>query len=416
MFRRSSDDVNVFTEAVVGLIGKLVDDKVHKTIIRTFPNQKPLVDKTVHNALRSRSAAYNSGLASGNMDEYKAACYSMCRVVKEAKRHYGKKLESQFHQSGSRRLWQGLRTITDHRTPSSRMVNADASLADELNTFYARIKAAAHSANSISSANSAIGSMHAENAGEENAYIISEHNMRKAFRRVNTRKAAGPDDITGQVLMACANQLAPVFTEIFNLSLEQSMIPECFKQSTIVPVTKKPQPACLNDYSSVALTSVVMKCFKRLIKDFITSSLPDTLDPLQFAYCPNHSTEDAITHLHHTALSQLDSRKGNYVKMLFVDYSSAVNTIIPSILTTKLDILGLSPSLCRWISNFLMDRPQAVWVGKHVSPSLILSIGAPQGCVLSPLLYSLYTYDCVATSSSTNIIKFADDIAVVGLP
>ncbi|KAK3572729.1 hypothetical protein QTP86_006989 [Hemibagrus guttatus] len=86
-----------------------------------------------------------------------------------------------------------------------------------------------------------------------------------------------------------------------------------------------------------------------------------------------------------------------------------------SILTTKLEILGLSPSLCRWISNFLTDRPQAVRVGKHVSPSLTLSTGVTQGCVLSPLLYSLYTYDCVATSSSTNIIKFADDTAVLGL-
>ncbi|KAK3547939.1 hypothetical protein QTP70_001328, partial [Hemibagrus guttatus] len=62
-----------------------------------------------------------------------------------------------------------------------------------------------------------------------------------------------------------------------------------------------------------------------------------------------------------------------------------------------------------------MDRPQAVLVGKHVSPSLTLNTGAPQGCVISPLLYSLYTYDCVATSSSTNIIKFADDTAVVSL-
>ncbi|KAK3512445.1 hypothetical protein QTP70_011560 [Hemibagrus guttatus] len=101
--------------------------------------------------------------------------------------------------------------------------------------------------------------------------------------------------------------------------------------------------------------------------------------------------------------------------MLFVDYTSAFNTIIPSILTTKLEILGFGPYLCRWISNFLLDRPQAVRVGKHVSPSLTLSTGAPQGCVLSPLLYSLYTYDCVATSSSTNIIKFADDTAAVGL-
>ncbi|KAK3557053.1 hypothetical protein QTP70_024467, partial [Hemibagrus guttatus] len=112
MFRRSSDDVNVIMEVVVGFIGKLVDDTVHKTIIRKFPNQKPWVDKTVHDALRSHSAAYNSGLASGNMDEYKAASYSVRRVFKEVKWCYGKILESQFHQSGSRSLWQGLRTIT----------------------------------------------------------------------------------------------------------------------------------------------------------------------------------------------------------------------------------------------------------------------------------------------------------------
>ncbi|KAK3547396.1 hypothetical protein QTP86_018891 [Hemibagrus guttatus] len=134
----------------------------------------------------------------------------------------------------------GLRTITDYRTPSSKTVNADTSLADELNIFYARFKAAAHSTNCISSANSTIGSTHMENAGEENVFIILEHDVRKPFRSVNTRKAAGPDGITGRVLKACADQLASVFTKIFNRSLEQSMTPTCFKQSTIVPVPKKP--------------------------------------------------------------------------------------------------------------------------------------------------------------------------------
>ncbi|KAK3546968.1 hypothetical protein QTP86_007292 [Hemibagrus guttatus] len=334
--------------------------------------------------------------------------FIMHRVVKEATRHYGKKPDSQFHQSGSISLWQELRTITDYRTPSSKTVNADAHLADELNTFYAHFEAAAHSTNGVRSANSTIGRRHAENAKEENAFIISEHDVRKAFGRVKTRKAAGPDGITGRVLKACADQLAPVFTEIFNLSLEQSMIPTCFKQSTIVPVPKKPQPACLNDYRPVALTSVMMKCFERLIKDCSPSSLADTLDSLQFAYHPSRYTEDAIAHLHHTALSHLDSGKGNYVKMLFVDYSSTFNTIIPSILTTKLEIL------CQWISNFLTDRPQAVWANMS-HPHSPSALEPPQGCVLSPLLYSLYTYNCVATSSSTNIIKFADDTAVVGL-
>ncbi|KAK3520974.1 hypothetical protein QTP86_001847 [Hemibagrus guttatus] len=93
---------------------------------------------------------------------------------------------------------------------------------------------------------------------------------------------------------------------------------------------------------------------------------------------------------------------------------SAFNNIIPYTLTTKLQHLGLSPSLCQWISNLLTGRPQAVRIGRHVSVSLILSTGAPQGCVRSPLLYSLYTYDFVATNNSITI-KFADDTVVVGL-
>ncbi|KAK1797989.1 hypothetical protein P4O66_000750 [Electrophorus voltai] len=231
----------------------------------------------------------------------------------------------------------------------------------------------------------------------------------------NTRKAMGPDGICGRVLKACADQLAPVFADIFNLSLTLGIVPSSFKRSTIVPVPKKPRPSDLNDYRPVALTSVVMKCFEKLVRDFITSSLPASMDPLQFAYRHNRSTDDAIAHLLHTTLTHLDEGRGNYVKMLFVDYSSAFNTIIPSLLTTKLGDLGLHTSLCDWISNFPTDRPQSVRVGNCASSTLTLRTGAPQGCVLSPLLYSLYTYDCTATSSSTIIVKFADDTVVVGL-
>ncbi|XP_062844896.1 uncharacterized protein LOC134303416 [Trichomycterus rosablanca] len=325
------------------------------------------MNKTVRDALNSRTAAYSAGLISGNMEEYKAASYGVRRAVKEAKRRYGEKIETQFQQSDSRTLWQGLRTITDYRSPPSRLVSADASLATELNTFYARFEAAAGNANSANDAISATGvtSMQTELVGTQRPLIIRESDVRRAFRRVNTRRAAGPDGIAGRVIKACADQLAPVFTVIFNLSLTQCIVPACFKQSVIVPVPKKNQPACLNDFRPVALTSVVMKCFERIIRDFITSSLPDSMDPLQFAYRHNRSTDDAITYLLHTTLTHLDAGRSNYVKMLFVDYSSAFNTIIPSTLTIKLENLGLHPSLCHWISNFLTDRTQAVRSGRR---------------------------------------------------
>ena len=103
--------------------------------------------------------------------------------------------------------------------------------------------------------------------------------------------------------------------------------------------------------------SVAMKCFERLVMDHINSILLDILDQLQFEYQPNRSTDDPISIALHTALSHQDKRN-TYVRMLFIDYSSAFNTIVPTKLITKLRTLGLNTSLCNWIMDFLMVCPR----------------------------------------------------------
>ncbi len=81
-----------------------------------------------------------------------------------------------------------------------------------------------------------------------------------------------------------------------------------------------------------------------------------------------------------------------YVRLLFIVYGSAFNTIVPIKLALKLTDLGLNSSLCNRIQDFLTGRPQEVKVGQFTSNSITLNIGAPQGCVLSPpALLSLYT-------------------------
>ena len=160
-----------------------------------------------------------------------------------------------------------------------------------------------------------------------------------------------------RVLKACADQLSSVFTDIFNLSLTESVIPTCFMQTTIVPVPKEAKVTCLNDYRPIDLMSVAMKCFEWLVMAHINSILPDTLDPLQFAYCTNRSTDGAISIALHTTLSHLDKRN-TYVKMLFIDYSSAFNTKVPMKLITKLRILGLNTSLCNWILDLPTLTPR----------------------------------------------------------
>ncbi|KAI3351496.1 hypothetical protein L3Q82_020345, partial [Scortum barcoo] len=139
--------------------------------------------------------------------------------------------------------------------------------------------------------------------------VISRADVCRTLKRINTRKSPGPDGIPGRAL----------------------------KETIIVP--RKTKILSLNDYRPVALTSTIMKCFER-------------------------STEDAIALTLHTALSHLDQRD-TYVRMLFIDYSSAFNTIVPSKLITKLRDLGLNSALCDWILNFLTGRPQAVRIGQH---------------------------------------------------
>ena len=117
-----------------------------------------------------------------------------------------------------------------------------------------------------------------------------------------------------------------------------------------------------------------MKCFERLV---INTIIPETLDPLQFAYHTNRSTDDAISITLNTALSHLGIRN-TYVKMLFIAYSLAFNTIVPSKLINKLRTLGLNTSLCNWILDFLTGLLQVVRVGNNTSATLILNTGAPR--------------------------------------
>lgn len=107
---------------------------------------------------------------------------------------------------------------------------------------------------------------------------------------------------------------------------------------------------------------IISKCFERLVLARIKSSLPPTLDQNLNVCRANRSTEDTINAVLHTVLTQLEL-SGTYVRQLFVDYSSAFNTIVASRLLTKLQDLGLSNQLLQWTLDFLTNRPQTVRLG-----------------------------------------------------
>ena len=271
-----------------------------------------------------------------------------------------------------------------------------------LNAFYARFEAA----NTSPSSRLTVPPGHLP-------LSVSEEDVRRSLQRINPRKATGPDNIPGKVLRGCAYELTEVWTDIFNISLSQAVVPVCLKTSTIIPVPKSAAAKSMNDFRPVALTPIIMKCFEQLVMVHIRNNIAANVDPHQYAYRKSRSTSDAVSSVIHTALTHLE-KENSYVRLLFLDFSSAFNTIIPQTLANKLLLLGLTPSMCNWVLDFLTHRPQTVKIHGTSSSSIILNTGSPQGCVLSPLLYTLFTHDCSAKHPGCHMVKFADDTVVVG--
>ncbi|KAI4888458.1 hypothetical protein NFI96_007525 [Prochilodus magdalenae] len=201
---------------------------------------------------------------------------------------------------------------------------------------------------------------------------------------------------------------------MFNMSLKLGRVPQLWKTSCVVPVPKTQHPKDLNSYRPVALTSHLMKSLERLVLTHLHPLVRSSMDPLQFAYQPGVGVDDAVIYLLHRALSHLE-KPGSTVRITFFDFSSAFNTIQPGLLKDKLEHVGVESHLSNWILDYLTNRPQYVRARDCVSDKVVSSTGAPQGAVLAPFLFTLYTADFMYSSLNCHPQKFSDDSAIDGL-
>ena len=194
----------------------------------------------------------------------------------------------------------------------------------------------------------------------------------------------------------CSSSLSSGFCNLFQILLNLHYVPRVWRTSSIIPVPKSSHAKDLNDFRPIALTSVICK----------------SLDPLQFAYKAKRGVEDAILTLMELVTHHLDQRD-TFTRILLMDFSSAFNTLQTHLLLSRLLDLDVSPSIVLWVRAFLRDRSQTVCVNSVKSNELISNTGAPQGCVLSPILFYIYTNEIMSNTTTLTLIKFADDMALV---
>ena len=367
--------------------------------IKVYPNNKPWVTKRLKTLIHEKNLVYKSG----DKCKLREIEKQIKRVIKEEKEKYKEKMETNLKECNSLQAWKMIKDMGGIDNKSSEAKTTIKVNEDLLNDFYCRFDIAS------------------TDESDDNDYSINdiptieEQEVRTIFKKLNTRKAPGPDGLNACFLRSCCDQLSAVFTTIFQRSLKEGKVPTTWKSSTIVPVPKIKSPSQLNDYRPVALTSIPMKCLEKIMKKFLLQEVDPLLDPLQFAYQTSKGVEDALLTVIDSITKHYDQSPSNYSRLLFVDFSSAFNAMNTNTLIQKLKDLNISSYITTWFKDFLYKRPQRVKVGNKYSKERTLSNGCPQGCVSSPILYIIYTNDCLGLYENCKIIKYADDTAILGM-
>ena len=230
--------------------------------------------------------------------------------------------------------------------------------------------------------------------------------VRRVLNSLDINKTTGPDGIPAIVLKKCAPELAPLLSDLYNVSLSSGKCPSAWKSAHVVPVPKKGDHSLPSNYRPIAITSVLCKVFESLISEAIMQHCEkhSIINDRQYGFRKQRSTGDLLTYVTQLWSSAID-RFGESTAVA-LDISKAFDRVWHPALLAKLNSAGVFGTIISWIEDFLSSRSISVRVDGFTSNSLTINAGVPQGCVLSPLLFLIFINDMLSLS---NIHSYADD-------
>jgi len=188
--------------------------------------------------------------------------------------------------------------------------------------------------------------------------------------------------------------LLPAITNIVNLSLSSSTFPDNFKHALIKPLLKKSNLDIniLKNFRPISNLAFLSKLIEKVVAAQLQEHLEtnNICEPFQSAYKTGHSTETALLRVQNDILCAIDRKCG--VLLVLLDLSAAFDTVDHLTLLALLkSSVGIEDKALLWFRSYLTNRTQSVQIENSTSLPATVQFGVPQGSVLGPLLFCVYT-------------------------
>lgn len=221
--------------------------------------------------------------------------------------------------------------------------------------------------------------------------------------------AVGFDGVSATMIKLCCYVILPYLTHIINSVIESSIYPGAWKQSLITPLPKISNPSQLCDLRPISILPTISKIFERIVQSQMLSYIEDKglLPSIQSGFRAGYGCETALLKISDDILAATD--RSLISALVLLDFSKAFDTVNHLTLVDILRGLGFGPSAVQLLQNYLSGREQRVKLGSCVSRASCIGRGVPQGSVLGPLLFAIYTHDLSRSIKFCNCHMYADD-------
>ena len=238
--------------------------------------------------------------------------------------------------------------------------------------------------------------------------LVSEFDVQKILYGIKTN-ALGHDGLNIKVLLMCCPHILPYVTHILNCCLQYNIFPDAWKQALILPVPKKNNPTEFKDLRPISILPTLSKVLEREVESQLREHVTkyDLLPDTQSGFRPLHSCETALLNITDDILRGTDEKK--VTALILIDFSKAFDTLNHKILLAVLKFIGVGNEAINLFHSYLSGRTQRVKIDDNVSVPLDVSSGVPQGSILGPLLYTIYTSEFRKFIKHCQMHLYADD-------